>query len=545
MPILDWLNKKEALTTADKTPYKILVENKDLSVGDQAQGNMLIKGDNLEVLKALLPYYKGRVKCIYIDPPYNTGSAFDHYDDNLEHSIWLSLIYPRLELLRELLHKDGIIFVQIDDKEQAYLKVIMDEIFGRDNFMTMLTIETGEVFGTKAAHIDKTFVKVKDYIMVYKRFSNSNINLKPLYTKTNEPFDPHYSSYIDPISLTKTPLLTFLKKQRWIVELFSSLNYKIQLENISKVMLQNKKFNDYIIQDLSKNIYQDQPLSRQPQESENLKPGEIANLSGNLIFKTSTGSLRYYMPFSEALHWTSDFISEFCRSTVRGNLWKNYHIDMRNIADEGDVKFKNSKKPERLIRDILDTCTNPGDLVLDSFLESGTTAAVAQKMGRKYIGIEMGEHAITHCVPRMKKVIDGTDQGGISKALGWTGGGGFTFYDLGQPIFDTTGNINQGISFKDLAFHVWFSETKTPMQSYQYSPLLGVHQGTAFYLLYNGVLGDKRVNGGNVLTSKILEGLPPFDGPKVIYGESCRLSPQRLKKENIVFKQTPYAISAR
>ncbi len=421
----------------------------------------------------------------------------------------------------------------------------MDEIFGRDNFMTMLTIETGEVFGTKAAHIDKTFVKVKDYIMVYKRFSNSNINLKPLYTKTNEPFDPHYSSYIDPISLTKTPLLTFLKKQRWIVELFSSLNYKIQLENISKVMLQNKKFNDYIIQDLSKNIYQDQPLSRQPQESENLKPGEIANLSGNLIFKTSTGSLRYYMPFSEALHWTSDFISEFCRSTVRGNLWKNYHIDMRNIADEGDVKFKNSKKPERLIRDILDTCTNPGDLVLDSFLGSGTTAAVAQKMGRKYIGIEMGEHAITHCVPRMKKVIDGTDQGGISKALGWTGGGGFTFYDLGQPIFNTTGNINQDISFKDLAFHVWFSETKTPMQSYQYSPLLGVHQGTAFYLLYNGVLGDKRVNGGNVLTSKILEGLPPFDGLKVIYGESCRLSPQRLKKENIVFKQTPYAIPAR
>lgn len=166
-------------------------------------------------------------------------------------------------------------------------------------------------------------------------------------------------------------------------------------------------------------------------------------------------------------------------------------------------------------------------------------------MGRKYIGIEMGEHAITLCVPRMKKVIDGTDQGGISKALGWTGGGGFTFYDLGQSIFDTTGNINQDISFKDLAFHVWFSETKTPMQSYQYSPLLGVHQGTAFYLLYNGVLGDKSVNGGNVLTSKILEGLPPFDGLKVIYGESCRLSPQRLKKENIVFKQTPYAIPAR
>lgn len=182
---------------------------------------------------------------------------------------------------------------------------------------------------------------------------------------------------------------------------------------------------------------------------------------------------------------------------------------------------------------------------MDSFLGSGTTAAVAHKMGRRYIGIEMKSHATTLCVPRLKKVIDGQDPGGISEDTNWKGGGGFTFYDLGNPIFDEEGNINHGISFKDLAFHVWFSETKTPMQNYKYSPLLGVHKDTAYYLLYNGVLGDKRVNGGNVLTSKVLESLPPFDGPKVIYGESCRLSPERLKKENIIFKQTPYEITAR
>ncbi len=441
--------------------------------------------------------------------------------------------------------ENGIIFIQIDDEEQAYLRVICDELFGRDNFVSMLTIETGEVFGTKAAHITKTFVKVKDYILVYKKSSNSVLTLTPLYTKTNEPFDPHYSNYIDPNTLKKESLLAFLKKQKWIVDIFDSLKYKLTLDNVSKVMLLDKTFNDYITNNISKHIYQDQPLSHSFEEANKINPGEIVKRNGSLVFKTSTGSLRYYVPFFDALHQTSDFIPEFCRSTVRGDLWKNYHIDMRNVGDEGAVKFKNSKKPERLIKDILSSCTAKDDIILDAFLGSGTTAAVAQKMGRKYIGIEMGEHAITHCVPRLKQVTDGTDQGGISKTINWKGGSGFTFYDLGKPIFDEEGNINHGISFKDLAFHVWFSETRTPMQDYKYSPLLGVHKDTAYYLLYNGVLGDKRVNGGNVLTSKVLESLPPFDGSKVIYGESCRLSPERLKKENIIFKQTPYEITAR
>ena len=208
-----------------------------------------------------------------------------------------------------------------------------------------------------------------------------------------------------------------------------------------------------------------------------------------------------------------------------------------------DVSF-DTPKPERLIHRILEIATNPGDLVLDSFLGSGTTAAVAHKMGRQYIGIEMGEHAVTHCVPRLQKVIAG-EQGGISAAVGWQGGGGFRFYRLGAPIFDAEGRINPDIRFPLLAAHVWFAETRTPLTGTATQPLLGIHEGTAFYLLYNGILGDKRPDGGNVLTAKVLAALPAHDGPKVIYGEACRLSPARLQDLGIVFKQTPYDLKAR
>jgi adenine-specific DNA-methyltransferase len=165
-------------------------------------------------------------------------------------------------------------------------------------------------------------------------------------------------------------------------------------------------------------------------------------------------------------------------------------------------------------------------------------------MGRRYIGIEMGEHAVTHCAPRLRKVIDG-EQGGISEAVEWQGGGGYRFYRLGEPVFDEIGHVSPGIRFAPLAAHLWFVETGHPFPGQADSPLLGSHEGTAYYLLYNGILGDKRPNGGNVLTSKILATLPPFDGPKIVFGEGCRLSAERLKQERIIFRQIPYEIKAR
>ena len=190
-----------------------------------------------------------------------------------------------------------------------------------------------------------------------------------------------------------------------------------------------------------------------------------------------------------------------------------------------------------------------GSLVLDSFLGSGTTAAVAMKMNRKFIGIELGGHAVTHCQPRLKKVVDG-EQGGISEDVNWTGGSGFKFYRLGEVIFNENGSLREGISFDALASHIWYGDTRQSLQQSAKSPLLGVHNGVAYYLLYNGILGDKRPDGGNVLTSKVLSILPPHPedpekGKKVIYGETSRMGEARLKSENIIFKQIPYDVKGR
>ena len=196
---------------------------------------------------------------------------------------------------------------------------------------------------------------------------------------------------------------------------------------------------------------------------------------------------------------------------------------------------------------IIHLATVPGDLVLDSFLGSGTTAAVAHKMGRRWIGIEMGDHAVTHCKPRLDKVIAG-EQGGVSEAVGWSGGGGYRFYRLGDPVFDADGHIADGIRFATLAAHIWFSETNSPYIGAADTPVLGVHNGLGYALLYNGILGDRSVSGGNVLTAPLLERMRSesgWSGPMTIYGEATRLGGARLKDENITFKQTPYDVRAR
>lgn len=202
-------------------------------------------------------------------------------------------------------------------------------------------------------------------------------------------------------------------------------------------------------------------------------------------------------------------------------------------------------KPERLLQRIMHIATNEGDLVLDSFLGSGTTAAVAHKMDRRWIGIEMGDHARTHCQPRLTQVVDG-EQGGISEDVGWQGGGGFRFYQLGPRVFDDHGRISPGIKFEHLAAHIWFSETGAARSTRAMkSPLLGVHEGTAYYLLYNGILGDASPAGGNMLTMKVLAGLPRHDGPMVVYGEGTNMTDDRLRSLQIRFRKTPNDIQAR
>jgi adenine-specific DNA-methyltransferase len=231
--------------------------------------------------------------------------------------------------------------------------------------------------------------------------------------------------------------------------------------------------------------------------------------------------------------------------TIWDDVALNQHASAEIEKIFGEKAAFETPKPEALVQRILHIATNSDDLILDSFLGSGTAVAVAHKMGRRWIGIELGDHAISHCVPRLRKVVDG-EQGGISATVGWQGGGGFRFYRLGEPVFDELGCLHLSVKFDVLAAHIWFSETGSPLSTpASMTPLLGIHRETAVYLLYNGILGDKRPQGGNVLTTGLLRTLPAHNGPKVIYGEVCTLSDIRLRAERITFKQLPYDLQVR
>ncbi len=511
MPILDWLDRDRDVRAADAVPYRLLESVESLSCGDPATPNMLIQGDNLEALKALLPYYSGQVKCIFIDPPYNTRSAFEHYDDNLEHSQWLSMMYPRLELLRELMAENGSIWASIDDNEMHYFKVIMDEIFGRRNFLTTFIWKKSYGGGAKS----KWFVGLHEYIHCFAK----NLEVFPdMFLPPDPEAEAKYYKLTDEKVATRGPFRIKPLEATKSMDRRENLVYAIPVPDGTEVLPKRQWW-------WSKD-----------RTFEALKNNDLYFLKA----KDGSWSIQYKQ-------YLRDESGEERKRKPTSILDGPYTQDgsKETLALFGSQDRFSFPKPEGLLSTILESCTKQGDLVLDSFLGSGTTAAVAHKMGRRYIGVEMGEHAVTHCQPRLKKVIGG-EQGGISESVGWTGGGGFRFYKLGAPIFDAEGNINPDIRFPHLAAHIWFCETRTAYApTKKKSPLLGVHDGTAYYLLYNGILGDKTVNGGNVLTHPVLNSLPAHHGPKVIYGETSRLSPERLRSLKIVFKQTPYDVKAR
>lgn len=521
MPILHWLNKNQAVKTASQCAYRLLEEVPELSYGDSNNENLLIQGDNLEALKALIPFYAGKVKCVYIDPPYNTRSAFSHYDDNLEHSIWLSTMYPRLELLRDLLAEDGSIWVSIDDNEAHYLKVMMDEIFGRNNFIIDLSWKKRD-----GAPNDRKIGAIHEHVLVWAK-SKSNESKK---TKAEEVFN----------------LMPRTEKADSKYQEFDEPNGRDSRGAFRKIdTTANGKGGRFV-----ESLYY--PI-RNPHTCEDVWPRqgtcwrhnkeEMARLqSDNRLFWGVKGTAKTPM--------RKLFKFEAKQGMTTPSIWDdtglNQHASSEIEKLFGEKAAFETPKPEALLFRIIHIASNPGDLVLDSFLGSGTTTAVAHKMNRRYIGIELGEHAQTHCQSRLQKVIDG-EQGGISKDVNWQGGGGFRFFKLGQPVFDEYGKLNKDIEFASLAAHIWYAETKTPLVDKATSSLLGNHDGKAYYLLYNGILGDKRPQGGNVLTSRVLAELPRInehDGTIIIYGESCRLGPARLANRNILFKQIPYDVKA-
>jgi len=431
---------------------RILVEDRSKSFGDTDSENMLIHGDNLLALKALENDFYGMIKCIYIDPPYNTGAAFEFYDDNLEHSIWLSILKERLVLLRNLLSEDGTIWIQIDDEEQAYLKVLCDEIFGRSNFVNMISVNMKNVAGVSGGGEDKRLKKNCEYILIYAK----DYSLLPLfngpyvYTEISEMVkryeeegkswkyttvlvNPGEKEYVgSTVDGDGNEIKVYLRKNPEML----SIRQIAQRDGISV----EDAYNKYGVNIFQTTNAQSSIRTRVMDYRAEMKIDEDL-ISIEYVPKTGKNRGKVYEQFYKGdkcrlfvwLRDTAEVIDDrLYKKDLQGTYW-DMNAWMKNLTKEGDVVFPNGKKPEALIKQILEMCTVEGDWVLDSFLGSGTTAATAHKMNRKWIGIEMGEQAYSHCKERLDNVING-EQGGISKDINWQGGGGYRFYELADSL---------------------------------------------------------------------------------------------------------------
>jgi adenine-specific DNA-methyltransferase len=532
MPTLDWIGKKAVLSHHREVPYRLLQADSALSAGDPSSANLLVQGDNLLALKALLPYYAGKVECVYIDPPYNTGNEGWVYNDAVNspeirkwlgravgaeaedlsrHDKWLCMMYPRLSLLREFLTADGILLVSIDDNEVHSLRTLLDELFGVRRHLATLVwksrhfTDTRPLTGISSDH---------EYILVYGNGPSARFRGKR----------KDFSKYSNPDNDLRGPWTSCSLLGKATKEQRPNLHYDFH-DPVTGAVFPCPTRTGWICAPGTMESYAREGRLLYPKRE-----------GGRLRVKVFQAELKsQYMGFPSV-------ITEF--STSDGTL------ELRALL--GDQVF-GFPKPSALIAELLEQATDPGATVLDSFAGSGTTGHAVMRLNRtdggdrRFVLVEMEPQICEQvAAERLRRVIGGyqytNHRGAVVEVDGL--GGGFRFCRLGEPLFDEGGAIRPTVEFPVLAAHVYFTETGTPIseQPAGQTPLLGVHLGTAVYLLFNGVLGDRRPDGGNVLTSAILHGLPRFDGRRVIYGEGCRLSAARLRREGIIFKQIPYEI---
>lgn len=431
---LTWIGKGDE----PKLEPRILIENPEYSYGDPNTENILIHGDNLLALKALEQDFAGKVKCIYIDPPFNTGAAFEHYDDGVEHSIWLDLMNRRFRIIHKLLKDDGFLLVHLDDKEMAYCKVLLDDIFGRDNYLNTISMTTNEPSGFKAT--GSSIFSTGNYILMYaKNKYKSRVNkvyiekdYDKAYSKVliNDRENEHYSTW------------QFKNIADVVSTNLGFTNQALAKKSIGKELFE-EKIKDYAIKN-AKNICRTAAIGGGAKIKRQKTIDQSKENRNQVTVHPNEDVEGFYIFNGEQLIFYDKRLYEIDGKYVPGQVLTDVWTDISwtGIANEGFVEFKNGKKPEKLIARVFDLTTQKGDFVLDSFLGSGTTAAVAHKMGRNYIGIELGQQAYTHCLKRLKNIVKGDDQTGISKSVNWQGGGGYKFYTLAPSLLkqDKFGN---------------------------------------------------------------------------------------------------------
>lgn len=568
MPTLNWIGKEAVVKHHKEVPFRLLAPEPDLSCGPADSGNLIVQGDNLHALKALLPRYAGQVKCIYIDPPYNTGNEGWVYNDNVNspeirkwlgevvgkegetldrHDRWLSMMYPRLVLLKQFLREDGAIFVSIDDNEVGNLQGLMREVFGAANEIATIVWEKGKKGDSKLVSV------THEYIVAFARNKALLKDRKVKWRRKKPGIDSvleHYESLRkkygdDHVSIRKEMMAWYRalpkgdprkghKHYNWSDKrgLYFAADFAGPddgRENRPRYAILH-------------------PVTHQPcampstgwRWEEDTTKAALAEDPPRIHF----GKNHTTIPNRKSYLFEIDeepMMSVFYKDGRAGTL------EVETILGAGAFPFP---KDSEVIADLVGMVVEPGDLVLDSFGGSGTTAHAVLRLNQhlkvpvRFILVELNDDVARNKTrERVRKAIEGYTPLAGKKRVPVEGlGGGFQFCSLSaDPLFDADGQIRSDVKFAQLAEFVWFAETGTGFTGTADSPLLGIHEGRAIYLLYNGILKDKSVGGGNVLTGPVFEVLPKFAGPKVIYAAANRMG-ARASREGITFKQTPYAL---
>jgi len=568
MPTLHWIGKDAVVKHHKEVPYRLLEPVPELACGPADSGNLIVQGDNLHALKALLPRYAGQVKCIYIDPPYNTGNEGWVYNDNVNspeirkwlgevvgkegetldrHDRWLCMMYPRLVLLRQFLREDGAIFVSIDDNEVGNLQALMREIFGAANEVATIVWEKGKKGDSKLVSV------THEYILAFAR-NKALLKERNIRWRRKKPGVDAVLEHYESLRKKHGDNHTAIRKE--MMAWYRALP-KGDPRKSHKHYNWSDKRGLYFAADFAGPDDGRENRPRYPiLHPVTQQPCAMPSTGWRWEEDTTKAALAEDPP---RIHFGKDhttipnrksYLFEIDEEPMMSVFYKDGRaatLEVEAILGAGAFPFP---KDSEVIADLVGMVVEPGDLVLDSFAGSGTTAHAVLRLNQhlkepvRFILVELNDDVARNKTrERVRKVIEGYTPLAGKKRVPVAGlGGGFQFCRLSaEPLFDASGQIRADVSFAQLADFVWFAETGTGYTGTADSPLLGVHEGRAIYLLYNGILKDRSIAGGNVLTGPLFDLLPKFAGPKVIYAAANRMG-TRAAREGITFKQTPYAL---